>query len=335
MGTYLEGHGRFLDPFCGSGTALVEAARSSKFDDVVGYDCNPIALLIADFKTLNLAPLDLENGDRILDELATSAPAFAHSDRALTSFPGRDHWFHAQVQREIAAILDFISSADRSDWELTWLRCALSSIITRVGFQDSDTRYVRSEHAVVAGETSSLFVERTQLLLSALKSRGSLHTPVTTRYCNVMDGFLLDTKSVDLIITSPPYANKMDYYLYHKQRMNVLGMDFKRVQQAEIGSRHEYSSKRRDPQQWSNDLEFILRETRRVLSDDGRAVWIIGDSQIAGERIDLSLVVTDLAEKVKMRCEVIESVPLSERSRSFNAAFRAANQMEHTIQLQR
>ena len=47
--------------------------------------------------------------------------------------------------------------------------------------------------------------------------------------------FLKDN-SVDHIVTSPPYANTYDYYLYHKFRIQWLGYDVKEVQDNEIGS---------------------------------------------------------------------------------------------------
>lgn len=323
----------FLDPFCGSGTSVLEASLHGGFDRAVGMDCNPIGLLIASFKTLEAAPSDLSSADDLMAELLDRATGFQHAEPDLPDFDGRDHWFDPQVGRELAAILGFIQASAIRRFEATWLRCALSSIVTRVSFQDSDTRYVRKEYEVTAGETSSIFVKRAEDMLNALKSRGPLSSEVDLRECNVMDGFPIPDETVNLIVTSPPYANKMDYYLYHKQRMNVLGLNFKNVQRAEIGSRHEYSSQKQTASKWSEDLGFIVKETKRVLRRGAAAIWVIGDSQIAGTRIDLSDETRVLATTHGLEYELLESVPLSQRSRSFNAAFRAEGQLEHTIKL--
>ena len=56
-------------------------------------------------------------------------------------------------------------------------------------------------------------------------------------------GFIADS-SIDLLVTSPPYANTYDYYLYHKHRMNWLGLNWKEAMDDEIGSRNKHSSKR-------------------------------------------------------------------------------------------
>ena len=52
----------------------------------------------------------------------------------------------------------------------------------------------------------------------------------------------ISDNSIDIIITSPPYANTYDYYLYHKFRKRWLDLDVKFAQYNEIGSRREYSS---------------------------------------------------------------------------------------------
>jgi site-specific DNA-methyltransferase (cytosine-N4-specific) len=47
---------------------------------------------------------------------------------------------------------------------------------------------------------------------------------------------MLENNSIDLIITSPPYANTYDYYLYHKFRKLWLDLDVKYAQNNEIGN---------------------------------------------------------------------------------------------------
>ena len=101
---YLEPGLIVLDPFCGSGTTLLEAALSGSC--VRGFDCNPIAVLISRFK---LVPADDEFfslADTTLAELAFASSTFPLSDSELPPFKGRDHWFGPVVQRELAASVD-------------------------------------------------------------------------------------------------------------------------------------------------------------------------------------------------------------------------------------
>ena len=65
---------------------------------------------------------------------------------------------------------------------------------------------------------------------------------------------MLENESVDIIITSPPYANTYDYYLYHKFRKRWLDLDVHFAQYNEIGSRREYSSLKKPANQWTIDF---------------------------------------------------------------------------------
>lgn len=331
----LEGDGVFLDPFCGSGTALVEAARNPQLGVVVGWDCNPIAVLIARYKTLDLTDEFMTIAGEVSEDLRDRSPTFQSSEAALHEFPGRDHWFGEQTQRELAAILAWIEEVSLTEAVKTWLTCTLSSIVTRVSFQDSDTRYARVDRDVAPGRPSELFVQRAASLFDALVERGPLGSDIRVELVDVMSGFPAEDETVDEIVTSPPYANTMDYYLYHKQRMNILGFDFKQAQKAEIGSRWEFSSMKAGAPKWVEDLKWVVNETARVLRPGGKATLIIGDSQIAGELIDISSVIVDLAQGADLQVEVNDSVPMEQRSRSFNASFQRPNKFEHTITLSR
>ena len=150
---------------------------------------------------------------------------------------------------------------------------------------------------------------------------------------DVMEGIPLPSESVDLIVTSPPYANTMDYYLYHKQRMNVLGFDYRLAQDREIGSRWEFSSLKRRKGKWDDDYGRSLTEMHRVLKRGGKAVVIIGDSQIAGELINAAELTECLGTACGFTSRLLDSTPLAQRSRSFNPGFQRPNKSEHVLEL--
>ncbi len=317
-----------LDPFCGSGTTLVEAATQWK--RVYGFDSNPIAVLIARFKTLYT--------DRVFFALADSTLAdFPFSVENVTvsrnlSFDGATHWFARHVLGELERILAWIE-LHTDELVQTWLRLSLSRIINRVSRQDSETRYVAVDRTVEKGETFKRFIDSAGFTLSLLRERSPLNAEIVVDEVDIRNGMPLPDHSVDRIVTSPPYANSMDYYLYHKQRMNVLGYDFKKVQNLEIGSRHEYSSQRAPVEKWFADYRRSLSEFHRVLRKGGDAIIIIGDSQIAGKKIDAAELTASLAADLGFETELVESVPLDGRSRSFSRGFQRPNKFEHVLRL--
>ncbi len=330
---FLADGGVILDPFCGSGTTLVEAASGYLAERVIGWDCNPIAILISKYMCLPNDSGFIAQCYELLQAL--SAPELLNRANGLDlpEFPGREHWFDPQVRAELAACLKWIEDTSSSEHHSIWLRCALSSIVTRVSYQDSDTRYKRIPRNVREGEVVSAFESKASELLSRLESRVPLAPQPEIILHDVMGGFPLPEESVDSIVTSPPYANTMDYYLYHKQRMNVLGLDFKVAQAAEIGSRYEYSSRKRPKEKWEEDMSVIISEMGRVLKRGGQATLIMGDSQIAGVRVDASKMLTGLSVDLGLEAEVLESVPMDQRTRAFNASFQRPGKFEHIIRL--
>lgn len=329
---HLVNGGVVLDPFCGSGTTLVEAARRGC--DAIGIDCNPVATLVARVKLLDASSEFVDEARRALTELDGALAAGPSDGAQLHDFAGRDHWFPPAVQRDVAFVLDLINGVERAEIA-AWLKLALSGIANRVSRQDGETRYARVERDVGSGVTLSLFRERAARVLDVLVERGPLRARGVVVHADVMRGIPLRDSSVDQVVTSPPYANTMDYYLYHKQRMNLLGYRYKDVQRAEIGSRWEYSSLKRPRAKWERDYAFVLGELRRVLRRGCSAIVVIGDSRIAGERVDGGALTCELGARAGLAAEVLESAPMAGRSRSFNTSFQRSGKREHVVRLTR
>lgn len=327
---HLPASGIVLDPYCGSGTTLLEAAV--RRHNVIGIDCNPIAILISRCK---LARLDARESSSLHmmtanpEKIAKGLSAFRGS---LHDFHGRDHWFSHQAQRELAYCLQFVNSADRSSDLWAVLATALSAIVNTYSNQDSETRYVRRTKDHLPGDLTYAFTEKLIKIEEALRARG----PLSRSRSTLLLGDLRMTPpiasgSVDVVITSPPYANTMDYYLYHKQRMNVLGFDFKLVQSQEIGSRHQFSSRKDSIEQWNLDYTIGLEQVLRMLKQGGKAWIIIGDSRIAGVKVDGAELTLDSARSLGYKAELVDSQPMHSRSRMFSASFQSPGKSEHVV----
>lgn len=275
------------DPMCGSGTTLVEAALLGH--RAVGTDLNPVATLVASAKTTGLSPRgvrQLESVAASVDDLAVLATSDASELQRvageLPEFRNREKWFEASVSAELCAIL----SAVRHVGDLVarrLARCVFSSIVVAVSNQESETRWRSVTKEVEAGETCRRFARKLRESVAQVSSFVTEASGSASVLRCDSRSVPLRSASVDFVVTSPPYANSHDYYLYNKLRLFWLGYDVKSVQLAEIGSRNRHSDMGADVDHYLDAMSSIFLETRRVLRTGGHAAFVVADAVIRGD----------------------------------------------------
>jgi len=250
---------------------------------------------------------------------------------------GLEHWFQMNVAEELTHILNLIKKIDDEDVK-NFLKIVLSSIIVRVSNQESDTRFAAKNKNIPNNFTFNLFLSRANEYLTRIAdysskvNRGGYLKLLNADSRNLA---MLKDNSIDIVITSPPYANTYDYYLYHKFRKLWLDLDVQFAQNNEIGSRREYSSLKKPAEQWTIDLKKCFSEMYRLIKKNGLAFIVIGDSVIKKELIKIDNVITDFMPEIGFEiCNIISS-DLSEHSRIFNPTFAQKNKKEHLIILRK
>lgn len=289
----LSGQGEtVLDPMCGSGTTAVEAIAQGRF--AIASDINPVSLLITRAKTTPLSEADEE----LLDEMAWKFANFAPSGKASAPhFMNIDHWFEPGVIRALSEIkqrIDELPPGAVQDLCAT----AFSAIIVPVSNQEGETSWRRKNKGVTEQGVYTRFAHKLSSVTAQAYELTRANPLTATVLASDARNLQLANESVDLIVTSPPYANSHDYYLYNKLRLFWLGFDVKPVQEAEFGSRNKHSDKRAPFQDYLAAMQGVLGEARRVLRQDGRAAIVVGDSVIRGEFFSMSEHLAPLGEHV-------------------------------------
>jgi DNA modification methylase len=327
-----------LDPFCGSGTTLVEARVRGV--NAIGVDINGLACLISKVKSTPISSdqySQLRSFIRSVEDISFRWTMGAKTTIKVTDFDGLSHWFQQNVAEEITLILSRIENLANQDLK-DFLRVVLSSIIVRVSNQESDTRFAAIKKDIPDGFCLSLFTERAKTYLDKLMEFSkSLAQENSVQVVNADTrnlSFLADN-SIDLILTSPPYANTYDYYLYHKFRKRWLGLDVQFAQYNEIGSRREFSSLKESPKKWLTDLRQCLSEMTRVLKGGSLAFVVIGDSVINKVIIRMDEEIRKLSSSLGLTVRHILSSELANHSKVFNPSFAQKGKKEHLIILQK
>lgn len=267
-----------LDPFCGSGTTLVEAATADI--PAVGIDLHPLACLISKVK---VTPLSCS-----LEEAARAALARG-STRPVPEIPRLDHWFTVPVQQVLADLVASIEQETQPDTRDA-LRVAFSSIVVRVSRQESDTRYAAVENNIEPQDVKDLFLRAARTIGNAVSNTWDDAPRPRVRIVNKNILHVTPEEvgaKVSLVVTSPPYPNAYEYWLYHKYRMYWLGMDPLHVRKNEIGSRcHFFKKNPASADDFRVQMTEVFRLLHKVLVVGGHACFQVGNSKIRGRLVD-------------------------------------------------
>jgi hypothetical protein len=339
--------GRVLDPFCGSGTVLVEGMILGR--DVVGTDLNPLAILLASWKT---SPPNEEQSVALV-EAARRAAAHADARRkqragATKRYSDEDVLaFAPHVLLELDSLRAFVAGIPSSQSRTRdTLLLVLSSILVKVSRKTSDTSTLTPpagavEPRIAAGYTARLFVKKTEEVTRRAADLVRL-LPVPRPRAIVLadDATTLSTgksDSIDAIVTSPPYAATYDYVTQHALRLRWLGLDAQAFEAGELGARRRYQAMDAGAAEraWVAELRRFLAAAGRVAKKGAPVVLLMADSAVG----DTALRADDLVDLAS------EGTPLRPLARATQArphfhrgtarAFRDAPRCEHALLLVR
>jgi methylase of polypeptide subunit release factors len=331
--------GKVLDPFCGSGTVLVEAMILGRRP--LGVDLNPLAVRLAGCKTHPRQVADLEQ----LVVRAKACAARADERRkakagATRRFPSEDvALFEPHVLLELDSLRSAIGVGnDPVDLDLSLV---LSAVLGKLSRQRGDTSGAIEPRRTAGGYAARLFVRKAEDLAQRLAALGTLlPAPPPRAFVAQDDAVLLRTLppgKVDAIVTSPPYAATYDYVGHHALRLRWLGLDAAPLIRGEIGARSVYRriAPREAPATWSRELARFFEAAAHVLPRGGPLVLLTGDSAVG----DTALRADEITAATARSCGFVPAARASQPRPHFHgptmAAFRAQPRAEHAILLRR
>jgi methylase of polypeptide subunit release factors len=218
-----------LDPFCGSGTTLVESIVRGR--DVVGVDVNPLAVLVSKVKTTPVDPEDvileakdvMRLGRQILGNGLPRPPYCVNIH----------HWYRPSVIRELTALHAAVDGKPASAAR-RFLTACLSAINRNVS--NADPQHVFPGYSkrmrrldLERGRRIDVF----ETFASGVRKRAGYMeemleqvngTGRATVHCAHADDPPKINREVALIITNPPYISSVRYLETLKLEMSWAGM---------------------------------------------------------------------------------------------------------------
>ncbi len=244
LGEYGVAGGRLLDPYCGTGTSLVEASIFGM--DAVGCDINPHARLIAKAK---VAPIPLDALDEKLDSLRETLFRYEMGgDLPESPAPdvlNRDYWFSDEASLWLSALRhEIIAEPDGDIRGFLWV--AFSETVRECSYtKNGEFKLVRmpaDKMARFAPNAVSTFLSKLARNRAGLadyaERRRDVEVVVEDR--NTALGESPSGAPFDLAITSPPYGDSsttVAYGQFSRLSAEWIGLPAKGVDRVSMGGR--------------------------------------------------------------------------------------------------
>ena len=270
------------DPFCGSGTTLVEAATLGI--NAVGCDISEFNTLITRVKMgkYDLELLEFEIHD-ILNKAITSPQSAMLEKRApYHTSEYLKAWFAPTALESLLAYQALVHEYTHKDVLRLILSRAARSARRTTHFDLDFPKKPQTEpydcykHGRICKPTdnSAQFLKRySSDTMKRIREFASLRKDVAM---SVIAG---DTRTTefpkhDLVITSPPYVGLIDYHEQHRYSYELLGLDWKADE--EIGPAKKGNSLRARAAYVDNMVESF-KNVKKSLAKNGRMVVIVND----------------------------------------------------------
>lgn len=328
-----------LDPMMGSGTVL--AVARTRGHRAIGVDIDPLAVLISRVWTTAADPEVIR---RKSVEVLRKARTIFSDLRTRDAYPPRadletrrfvSFWFDDYARRQLTSLATAISRV-RSAVVRDALWCAFSRLIITKQSGASramDLSHSRPHRTFDRAPTKPFrkflqAVERVASNCVQTTSRG--RGPATLPRLGDARSLPVDGCSIDLVLTSPPYLNAIDYIRCSKFSLVWMGYSIATLRDfraGSVGTEAGNKSSLEDPLiaeiiknerlhptlsardqavlgRYIEDMRASIREVVRVLVPDGKAVYVVGENTIRGTYIRNAQIVTALFEA--SGCQLIE-----------------------------
>jgi SAM-dependent methyltransferase len=341
---------RVLDPMTGSGTVLAVARANGHM--ATGIDIDPLAVLMAGVWTTPIDPQNVKDcAARLLDrarrkfqECLVRDAYPPNADLETRQFVA--YWFDPYARRQLSSLAAEIANVrDKTIKNALW--CAFSRlIITKQSGASLAMDLAHSRpHKTYTSAPSKPFTKFlsavNRVADNCLNSSARFRGPRTKVHEGDARTLPLRSSSFDLVLTSPPYLNAIDYMRCSKFSLVWMGYDIAALRETraksvgtevgmseddcgvdvahilkELNLRGTFANRNRAIlARYVADMKQSVSEVARVLAPGGTAVYVVGENTIRGTFVQNSLIVSAVAELAGLRtCERrVRTLPANRR----------------------
>jgi hypothetical protein len=304
-----------LDPFMGSGVVAGECLISNR--NFIGFDINPLALLISKVRTTTISfKYLIETLETITNDYYKAKPEEIH-------FHNISYWFDEQIIEDLSRLRKVIFTIENLDIA-DFFKVAFSEAVRKV----SKTRFNEFKLLRRKDITNNQNVIETFTDIS-LKNIGLLHgfyknispkeNTIKFENKNILKEFPITDNSIDLVVTSPPYGDSKTTVAYGQfSRLSLRWLGFEEnVDKTSLGSKpvpitkdlpssiiYSYldqiiiKDKNRSSEVFSfyKDLHNSIRIIGQKIKKNGYVCFAVGNRRVKGIELPTDKISVDFFE---------------------------------------
>lgn len=297
-----------LDPFTGSGTTPLTCMELGLTG--VGVDASPLAVFVSLAKTRIYDPVELREA---LDRCVSTTPHHSTLPDSLSgvvkkAFPRRN-------LEELFSLKEAVEETGSEDQKI-FLKLALMNAAVKASYIYRDGSVLRFVKRPVP-PLRPIFRKVAQMMIEDVKRVRFKSGPATILQGDARRLDAIEDESVDAIITSPPYLNKIEYtkvyeveleVFFRKRRQDLIrsyiGLVGREAPRTIPGLEDLPDSARL----YFSDMLDCLGEMWRVLKDGGKAAVVVAGGVYPDRVVESDYILADLARRVGFRVEKIRVV---------------------------
>ena len=304
---YAQGSNMIADLFAGCGTTLVEAKIHGIFS--VGTDINPVAQLITKVKTTPLPPDVLQRAYNALVVLFDEYNEVNFAE--IKKHERIDYWFTPSQKAKIAFLYEKVFHLEVNDDIRDFFYVCISHILKNCSWWLQSGTKPQKDPKKELADPFDEFCRHCKKMMgwnenfyNELNHRGYLDVPCAIHLDDARHTSI-PAESINAIITSPPYVTSYEYadihqltaywmeYIsdIHEFRKKFIGSSYsgnisltvsgsKQAQKIVDALSEKSNHIARDVAQYFNDMQEVAKEMHRVLTPNGHACIVIGNTKI-------------------------------------------------------
>jgi hypothetical protein len=291
-----------LDPFCGSGTTLVQANELGI--NAIGYDISAFNVLLSRAK---IAEYDLRKMEKEVNDILNKVHDSTQISPAQASLDGKRFsqleisdtddeylrkWFAPIALKELLTYRYFVENGGYEYQDLLRIilsRSARSARLTTHFDLDFPKKpqlvsyycYKHRRQCSPAAEAYKFIRRYSMDTVKRIREFDKLRTNAKIEVYNG-DSREIDFPRIDGVITSPPYVGLIDYHEQHAYAYHLLGFKDRRV--SEIGAAVNGASKNAQ-ETYKKDIAVVFRNIAKSMAPSGRMIVVANDGKGLYQRV--------------------------------------------------